>query len=158
MSAEVSAFFKSYAQAWKNNDPEAIAEHWDLDDPKPLYKAEEIPAFLSTPQALQDYWQHNRDFHDAAELKFSQFEEKPLTEELSVVVTLMSWQIAFAPNTKTQDGSAFAHAGKTMGGENHVLTILKQTPKGLKLICWSETPDAPITYMGRLYEWAGERF
>ncbi|WP_439532216.1 hypothetical protein, partial [Polymorphobacter sp.] len=40
---------------------------------------------------------------------------------------------------------------KAMGGFNHVLAMLAETPSGWKLIGWSETPDAAITYLTDLY-------
>jgi len=38
-----------------------------------------------------------------------------------------------------------------MGGDDHVLTLVVRTPGGWRLAGWSETPDAPITYISQLY-------
>jgi len=68
----------------------------------------------------------------------------------------MRWDIKFAADATTPDGAAFSQAGKLMGGENHVLALIKQTASGLKLAGWSETPDAPLSYMRQLYEWVAD--
>ena len=154
--SELKDFFLSYSKAWTANSAAEIFEHWDQAEPAPFYKAEEISHYFHTFDEIQSYWRHNETFHDSVRLEFSDFHAKPLTEELSMVFVRMRWDIKFAVGTKTQDGAAFAHSGKQMGGENHVLTLIRTTPRGHRLIGWSETPDAPITYMARLYQWAAQ--
>ncbi len=155
--AELVTFFQSYSAAWKSNSAQRLLEHWDPSETSPFYKAEEISRFYHTYDEILSYWQHNENFHDAVELEFSDIKEKSLTDSVSMVFLRMQWDIKFAPGTQTQEGLAFAHAGKRMGGENHVLALLRHIKHETKLIGWSETPDAPITYMGRLYEWAAAR-
>ncbi len=49
------------------------------------------------------------------------------------------------------DGSAFAWAGQTMGGDNHVVALLKESAGTWKLNAWIEAPNAPINYIADLY-------
>jgi hypothetical protein len=67
----------------------------------------------------------------------------------------MRWDIKFA-QSESAEGPSAQHAGKAMGGENHVLALVRKTDAGVKLVGWSETPDAAISYMRRLYEWAAD--
>lgn len=150
--AELTAFFDSYSAAWQANDPAAIEAHWDTADPKPLYKAEEITHVIEDWPALRAYWAHNEGFHQMVWLRFREPQVKPLAPGLVMVAVRMRWDIHFAEGTKTMDGHGFPFAGTAMGGDNHVITLLRHSGDGWKLTAWSETPDAPITYMGQLYQ------
>ncbi|MEM7281797.1 MAG: hypothetical protein AAF438_09240 [Pseudomonadota bacterium] len=155
--SELRTLFASYSNAWLENDSDALYAHWDKEDDAPFYKAEEIAEYFHRYDEILKYWQHNESFHDRVQLDFSDIQWKELSDKVLVVFVKMNWHIKFAPNTKTLDGHGFAHAGKTMAGENHVLAMLRRKDSGLKFCGWSETPDAPITYMGRLYQWAANR-
>jgi len=151
---QITTFFDSYSAAWAANDGAAIAAHWDGTDPAIFYKAEEIASVFTSWTDITQYWAHNEAFHDKVRLKFSGPQIRPLPGGYAMVIVKMRWDIAFATGKKTFENQDFEHGGKAMGGENHVVTLMKETPEGLKLCGWSETPDAPITYMGRMYEWA----
>lgn len=151
---QANAFFTSYSNAWADNNGAAIASHWDGSDEAVFYKAEEIAHIFETWEEITAYWAHNETFHDRVRLVFSHPQIRPLPAGYAIVVVAMRWDIAFASGKKTFEAQDFEHGGKAMGGENHVITLVKETPSGLKLCGWSETPDAPITYMGRMYEWA----
>ncbi len=152
--ATINAHFESYSAAWAANDGVAIAEHWDGSDGSLFYKAEEIAHVFTTWEEITQYWVHNETFHDKVRLSFSNPQVRTLAGGYSVVIVTMRWDIAFATGNKTFEGQDFEHGGKAMGGVNHVVTMVKETPAGLKFTGWSETPDAPITYVGRMYEWA----
>ena len=153
---DYEAFLDSYAAAWSANDADAIASHWDVDDPAPFYKAEEVAEFFHKFEDIKAYWQHNERFHDAIRLQFSNISSKRLADALSLVFTRMRWDIRFATDAKRMDGATFVHAGKSMGGENHVVALLRDKGSELKLAGWSETPDAPISYIGQLYQWVAD--
>lgn len=152
--AQIKTFFQSYSAAWSANDGAAIAGHWDGQDAALFYKAEEIAHVFETWDEVTSYWAHNEAFHDKVRLAFSKPQIRPLPAGYAIVVVAMRWDIAFAGGKKTFEDKEFEHGGKAMGGVNHVVTLIKETPSGLKLAGWSETPDAPITYMAKLYEWA----
>ena len=63
----------------------------------------------------------------------------------------MRWDIRFAKDAKLMDGSSFSWAGRSMGGENHVIALLKETGDGPRITAWIEAPNAPITYIADLY-------
>jgi hypothetical protein len=153
-NSDINTFFTSYSAAWAANDSAAIAGHWDGSDPALFYKAEEISAVFTRWEQVTQYWAHNEAFHEKVRLQFSQPQICPMPTGYSVVIVKMRWDIAFASGNDTFEGEEFAHGGKAMGGINHTLCLMKETPNGLKLCGWSETPDAPITYMAKLYEWA----
>ncbi|MEO0577758.1 MAG: hypothetical protein AAFZ58_03635 [Pseudomonadota bacterium] len=153
-AAAAQGLLEQYAAAWAANDPSALALFWDQNEPRPFYKAEEVEHFFHSAVDIAAYWQHNAQFHDAIQLSFSHTHAQSLNDGRTLVITRMRWDIRFAGDAKNADGSPFASAGKAMGGENHVLAIVRATANGPKLIGWSETPDAPISYMRRLYEWS----
>ena len=155
-SSDLDAFFESYAAAWAANDSDRIASHWDADDPNPFYKAEEVPDYFHDLDEIKAYWKQNERFHDAIRLRFSEMKTRPLPDGYLMVFLRMRWDIRFATDAQRDDGTSFAHAGKSMGGENHVLALVHQKNTRLALVGWSETPDAPISYMRRLYEWVAD--
>jgi len=89
-------------------------------------------------------------------LKFSELTYKLLPGDYSLVFARMRWDIKFSTKALLPDDTPFHYAGKAMGGENHVLALVKNTDHGLKIAGWSETPDAPIAYMRQLYEWVAD--
>lgn len=150
--ATVENLFASYAKAWAANDPEAIAGHWDFSEPEPFYKAEEVLTYFHSAQDIRNYWEHNQRFHDAIRLQFDKLHVREMPGDLAMVFLKMRWDIKFAGQATLPDGSNFASAGKRMGGDNHVLALVKFVTDGARFVGWSETPDAPISYMRRLYE------
>jgi hypothetical protein len=147
----IEDFFQSYQSAWLANSASQIESFWDTSEPNAFYKAEEIPHIMTNWDDLRGYWKHNEDFNKSNELSFSNIVSKPMGEDRILVGTHMRWDIDFADDARNIDGSAFAWAGKAMGGENHVMACLKKAGKDWKLTAWVEAPDAPILYMADLY-------
>ena len=154
--SKIETLLVSYSEAWVANDQERIASHWDKEDPEPFYKAEENAEFFHNLDEIKKYWVHNEGFHDEVCQKYSNISFKSLPGNYAIVFLRMHWYISFAENTRTLDGAAFAYAGKSMGGENQVLLLIRETDAGLKIAGWSEIPNSPISYMGQLYEWAAD--
>lgn len=153
---DIEVFLTSYAAAWASNDSDKIALHWDSNEPEPFYKAEEELNYFHDFVEIRNYWKHNEAFHQAIRLKFSNISFKSLPGAYAQVFIRMRWDIKFADNAKTPYGAVFNQAGKLMGGENHVLALIRDADSELKLVGWSETPDAPISYMRQLYEWVAQ--
>lgn len=151
-NSKIESLLGSYAKAWAANDAGAIASHWDFSEPEPFYKAEEVISYFHNADDIRAYWENNQRFHDAIRLQFEKIHVRDMPGDLAMVFFEMRWDIKFAEQATLPDGSNFASAGKRMGGDNHVLALVKETAAGAKLIGWSETPDAPISYMRRLYE------
>jgi len=148
---DIDDFFASYKRAWWANSPAQIESHWDTGAPQPFYKAEEIPHFMTDWDSLRAYWQHNEGFNEVNELSFSDLVVQPMGESRVMVGLKMRWDIKFAADAKQIDGSAFAWAGQTMGGDNHVAAALQQVDGNWRLTSWVEAPDAPILYIADLY-------
>ena len=150
---EIQQFFEAYRAAWQAAGPSAalIESHWDTSLPAPFYKAEEIQHFMTSWEELRAYWQHNDDFNATNELSFAQVVVQQLADDRVLAGAKMRWDIAFAADARNIDGSAFAWAGKAMGGENHVAAGLIRIGGDWKLTSWIEAPDAPILYMADLY-------
>ncbi len=155
--SNTEALLASYADAWSRNDPDGIASHWCAEEKEPFYKAEEVLHYYHSLPEMLSYWRHNQRFHDAIKLKFSNVTTKSLPGDYALVFLYMRWDIRFAADAKTEDGAPFSQAGKSMGGENHVLAMVRKTADGLKFTGWSETPNAPVTYMRQLYEWVADK-
>lgn len=153
---QIKSLLESYSAAWAANDAEKIAAHWDAEEQEPFYKAEEILNYYHSLDEIKEYWAHNERFHEKICLKFSNISLKPLPGNYAVVFIRMRWDIRFAKNVTNKEGAAFSHAGKAMGGENHVLALVRESGSSVKLVGWNETPDAPITYMGQLYQWIAD--
>lgn len=150
--SEIEALLSDYGDAWAANDPEKIASYWDAESPTHFYKAEEVDDFLMSMASIRDYWNHNEQFHEAVRLAFSDVQTQPLADGVTLVIIRMRWDIRFAQDARNPDGTGFLSAGKAMGGDNQVLAIVRETARGPRFIGWSETPDAPVKYVWRMYE------
>ncbi len=148
---DIDAFLESYRQAWRHNSPSRIESHWDKSAERPFYKAEEIQHIITDWDELRAYWDHNEGFNERNELGYSDVIGQRLSEELLLVGLRMRWDIRFAKGARQIDGSAFAWAGKAMGGDNHVIACLRHDGSRWSLRAWVEAPDAPILYMADLY-------
>lgn len=147
----IEKFFGQYQQAWRANSAEQIESFWATTEPGPFYKAEEIDEIMTDWEQLRSYWRHNEGFNETNELSFSDFRSQPAGADRLLVGMRMRWDIKFSETAKLMDGSAFAWAGQKMGGDNHVIALLQETPEGLKLTAWIEAPNAPINYIADLY-------
>ncbi|UCG72821.1 MAG: hypothetical protein JSV45_00090 [Chromatiales bacterium] len=145
------SFLASYQQAWAENRAELIASFWATDEPAPFYKAEEIDDIITDWDQLRAYWQHNEGFNEAIQLTFSDIKAQAAGADRQLMGIRMRWDIRFAADAKLMDGSPFSWAGKSMGGTNHVIALLKETPDGPRLMAWIEAPNAPISYIAELY-------
>ena len=148
---KIEDFFAQYRQAWNINSAEKIEYFWDTDEPTPCYKAEEVDGVFNDWSDLRAYWKHNESFNDAIELTFSGLRSQPLGNERRLVSMRMRWEIKFSADAKLMDGSPFGGAGQSMGGDNHVIALLKKTSGAWKLNAWIEAPNAPISYIADLY-------
>ncbi len=146
----IEEFLTNYREAWWANAASQIEAAWDTGN-APFYKAEEIEHIITNWDDLRAYWQHNETFNSVNELSYSDIHAHSLSDDITLIGMRMRWDIRFADNVRNMDGSAFAWAGQTMGGDNHVMAILKHTGDSMKLAAWVEAPDAPILYMAQLY-------
>lgn len=147
----VDNFFEQYRAAWRANSAEQIESFWDIGETGPFYKAEEIDEIMTDWDQLRAYWHHNESFNETNDLSFSDFRSQLVGADRLLVGMRMRWDIKFADDARLIDGSAFSWAGQKMGGENHVVALLKKTSDELKLTAWVEAPNAPILYMADLY-------
>jgi hypothetical protein len=150
---ELKAFFDLYSAAWLSNDAPAIARHWDPER-FAFYKAEEVFEYYLDWNDVLAYWGHNEQFHSRVLLKFGPIRAVRMSESWVMAPVFMRWHITFAPEGRQMNGAPFPHRGSAMGGDNHILCLLSHATGGWKLCGWSETPDAPISYMARLYKYA----
>lgn len=147
---EVLEWLERYAAAWRSNHSDEIIGHWDP-EAFLFYKAEEEPEFFDQWSGLERYWRQNECLHERVILRFSDPMVKTAGPGLLVATVNMRWDIRFADDARLANGQSFMHRGKAMGGENHVLLMLRETPAGFRLVAWSETPDAPLSYLRNLY-------
>lgn len=132
---------RDYAEAWATGRADAIAAFWDADAFR-FYKAEEIAEPYFSWDAALAYWRANEALHAGIALGFSDATWLPLGDGWEMSLPQMRWDIRFA-------AAAPAHlAGRAMGGDNHVLVLTRHG----RLAGWCEAPDAPLSYMRRLYE------
>ena len=146
----IENFLDSYRAAWWANSASRIEAAWDTNS-APFYKAEEIPHIITNWDDLRAYWQHNETFNSVNELLYSDIHMHSLSDDIFLIGMRMRWDIRFAEDARQMDGSAFAWAGQTMGGDNHVAGCVKRVQDEWKLAAWVEAPDAPILYMAQLY-------
>ena len=144
-----SALF-AYADSWRLNSARALEAHW-APEHFAYYKAEEIRSFLTEWNDVLAYWAQNEGLHDDIRLKLSEMKHIELAPERRMVAMDMNWDIRFASDAHLADGMPFHHRGKAMGGFNRVLCMLVLTGGAWKLVGWSETPDAAITYLTDMY-------
>lgn len=149
-SSAIERTLKDYADAWLLNSAAALGPHWDQPH-FAFYKAEEVTRFFTDFSDVAAYWQQNEGLHDAIRLQLSNIVPIAISDDLAMAAFDMVWDIRFSANAKLATGMDFHHRGKSMGGFNHVLAMLRRGAEGWKLIGWSETPDAAITYLTQLY-------
>jgi hypothetical protein len=149
-SSAIERTLKDYAEAWRQNQAAALPAFWDAAR-FAFYKAEEVSRFFTAFDEAFAYWQQNEGLHDAIRLRLGDIQVVPLADGLAMAMFEMAWDIRFAAQARLANGQDFHHRGKAMGGFNHVLAMLRHSDAGWKLIGWSETPDAAITYMTQLY-------
>lgn len=130
-----------YADAWCDGVPDRLAALWDADRFR-LYKAEEIAHAFRRWDEVLAYWHANVAMHERVRLAFSDAVEAPIEGGWSLLWFHMRWDIRFRADAPSP------LAGKAMGGDNHVLALLHDG----RFAGWSETPDAPISYVRHLYE------
>jgi hypothetical protein len=148
--SSVEAALLAYADAWRLNSAADLHPHWDADR-FAFYKAEEVASFQTDFAAVDAYWRQNEGLHDDIRLQLSNFKHIAIAPDMRMAAFDMVWDIRFRTDARLASGQDFHHRGKAMGGFNHVLAMLRQTPEGWKLTGWSETPDAAITYLTQLY-------
>ncbi|MEO1485500.1 MAG: hypothetical protein AAFU57_07135 [Bacteroidota bacterium] len=151
MIENLKLFFNDYANAWQTNDINKMVSFWDDAEQDPFYKAEEILEYYHDLDTIKAYWEHNHQYIESIRLKFFDIRFKPLPGGYGIAFAKMNWYTKFVSHQK-QETAISNHVNKEMGGDNHVLALVKDTPAGLKFVGWNETPDAPLTYMKRLYE------
>jgi hypothetical protein len=144
VKAALEALAAATAEAWTGSASD-IAALWDADVFR-FYKAEEVDHIFHRYEDAFAYWQANAGMHAAVRLQFADVTAVPLDGRFSAATMAMRWDIRFA------DGAPGQLAGKAMGGHNHVIALVTDSDAGLRWAAWSETPDAPITYMRQLYE------
>ena len=147
---DVEAALASYADAWRLNSAAALVDHWSPEQ-FAYYKAEEIRSFFTEWADVLAYWAQNEGLHDDIRLQLSNIKHIALAPDRRMVAMDMNWDIRFALEAKLADGMPVHHRGKAMGGFNRVLAMLVLTQGRWRLVGWSETPDAAITYLTDLY-------
>jgi hypothetical protein len=149
-SAAIETALLAYADAWQLNSAAALEPHWDAAH-FAFYKAEEVTRFFTDFSDVCAYWQQNDGLHDAIRLQLRNITPIAISADVAMATFDMVWDIRFSPGARLASGMDFHHRGKAMGGFNHVLAMLRRGTDGWKLIGWSETPDAAITYLTQLY-------
>jgi hypothetical protein len=151
----IDDFLGDYSRAWAALCTDGIADFWSPAD-FVHYKAEEVETLLTDWDDLLAYWTGNERLHAAVALTFSDTRSTPLGADHYVATARMHWNIAFREDASFADGSLFPHRGRAMAGVNHVVMQLCGHPSHIRLRGWVEAPDAPLTYLRRLYLREGE--
>ncbi|HNR23769.1 MAG TPA: hypothetical protein PKL49_12225 [Steroidobacteraceae bacterium] len=148
--AAICAHFASYSRAWRANDVAALLGHWAEPEFR-FYKAEEAERFFTRFADVAAYFRGNAELIEIMDVEFAVNELIPCSAGMVFAIAQLQWNIRFARDARLPDGSPYAHRGKAMGGDNHVLALLTHMPAGWRFAGWSETPDAPLSYISRLY-------
>ncbi|MCC7068661.1 MAG: MarR family transcriptional regulator [Burkholderiales bacterium] len=138
----ISAHFASYSLAWKANDVAALLGHW-TEQAFRFYKAEEAERFFTRFADVAAYFRANAELTDVMDVDFTAISLVPYDADMVFAIVHLQFNIRFARDARLPDGSLYAHRGKAMGGDNHVLALLMRTSAGWRFAGWSETPDAP---------------
>ena len=148
---DLEKFLDRYREAWRENSAARLESFWDTAEPAPFYKAEEIDSIMTRWEDLRAYWRHNEGFNEEISLRFSDLVCVPAGPDRQLLGMRMRWDIRFAKDARTIDGAAFAWAGQAMGGDNHVIAMVRTSGSDYRFTAWIEAPNAPITYMTQLY-------
>ena len=138
---KLKQFVENYAQAWRVGTVDALMPFWDPYRFR-FYKAEEVEHVHREWADVLSYWRMNEGMIGKAALVFDDLHVAPLDAGWATAVVKMRWSLRFTP------GAPAGLGGKVMGGYNHVTALFYED----RLAGWIEAPDAPLIYLGRLYE------
>ncbi|QIG53537.1 hypothetical protein G6N82_04690 [Altererythrobacter sp. BO-6] len=150
MAEDLAAELDAYAAAWGRIATDVIADFWRRDHFR-FYKAEEVSEVFTEFPAVLAYLRGNERLHESVSLAFSGVLDLGIPGPARLVSAQMEWRIAFRQDARDSEGRVFRHAGKAMGGWNHVLSLWEEVDRRWYLTGWCEAPDAAPIYLADLY-------
>ena len=155
MTQEISDRLDRYSAAWAGIATDGIANFWWADNFR-FYKAEEITEILTDWPSVLKYWRGNENLHSGVELNFRGLLDYDIPGPARLITAKMDWRITFRDDAVDSEGRPFRHAGKSMGGWNHVFSLWEEFRDEWHLTGWCEAPDAAPIYLSELYYRAAE--
>lgn len=138
--ASLDALLADYYAKFGAFDFAALRGHWDVEDPEPIYLAEEIGAFLYDWPAIERYWADTRRVLERLAARHWDLRVRLLAPGLAIGTWRMHWDCEVRGQPKP------------VGGEVRVTATFRRKPAGWKLVHYVEAPLAPIVYVRTLYE------
>ena len=136
---ELQAFFDDYVAKWNRNDSAAMKALWDLDEPEPIYVAEEREPLIGW-QALEAYWTGGTNYTHL--ITYKDLRAKPAAENVAIAFFKLGWN-AYIP------GSSYR---RPIGGKVRASALLRRKSAGWRLFHWIEAPEAAMTQMIGFHE------
>jgi ketosteroid isomerase-like protein len=136
---EVQDVIDALEAAWKAHDFAALKTLWDIDDPQPIYIAEEAEeAFTSWPQ-IDAYWSRTGTVLSRVGHRTANRLIKSASPDIAIVLYDMHWNAEVAP------GGLFG--SEKMAGDNRVTIMLRRKPQGWRIFHYVEAPVAGMVQM-----------
>lgn len=136
---EIEALLHDMASRWDNDTWESIPNDlWDLNEPNPMYLAEEQAGWLMGWDQVKEYFNPKRGFMEASSYQASDIKVRLIAPDIAVATWSIYWQMK---------GRRMAPIGERLRANG----IFRKTDKGWKFIHYGEAPKSPSVYIGDLY-------
>ena len=136
---ELQAFFDDYFAKWNRNDGAGLKALWDLDEPEPIYVAEEREPLIGWP-ALEAYWAGGANSTHL--ITYGDLRAKPAGDNLAIGFFRLRWN-AYMPGTSYR---------RPIGGRVRSSALLRKKSAGWRLFHYIEAPEAAMVQMVGFHE------
>lgn len=136
---EIETILHDMASRWDNDTWETIPNDlWDLNEPNPMYLAEEQKGWLMGWDQVKEYFNPKRGFMEASSYQASDIKVRLIASDLAVATWSIYWQMK---------GRRMEPIGERLRAN----AIFRKTDKGWRFIHYGEAPKSPSVYIGDLY-------
>lgn len=145
IDAEITAWLDAYFAAWNLYDVPAMTALWDVDDPLPIYLAEECDPHIGW-EAVLGYWNVDRSKSERL-VSWHNLTAKEAAPGLAVILIDANWS-TYIPGSRLYP--------KPFGGPVRITAALRRKAEGWRMFHYVEAPLASIVQLRRAHEDAVE--
>ena len=143
LAEEFADLFRAYEDVWNSQDFARLKDFWDVDDPAPMYLAEEQEDWRVGWDKVERYWVADPgkpSYIDAILMRYRVVNAKFLAPDLAQVI---GW---------VRHDMKLRGPAKAWGGDCRVTAVLRRKPEGWRFVSYAEAHMTPLTYVQKLYE------
>jgi len=140
LKAELIEVMDDVKSDWNKGNYDSLKFHWDINDPAPIYIAEESDKIMTDWSQIEDYWKGTDNWNEWIVVDYYNYHVKRVDDNNAIVTFDLRFDV------KLNDRP------KPIGGDNRGVVSLRKVDGTWKIYSWVEAPLAAITYMRKLYE------